>query len=297
MSITIACIGLGNMGFPIAKNIITSDNGFKVKLYNRTPEKVKDLVALGGEAVSSIADAVKSADVVMTMVSDDIALNQISEELLPVLKKGSIHLSMSTIKAETSKEQAEKHAQHGAIYLASPVMGRPPAAAAKQLFILLSGDETAKEKVKPVLEAISQRTFDFGSDASIAHTVKVIMNFMIFTTVELLSEVMLMAEKTGIDKNILLDTMLNTIYGAPVFKIYGALVAKEEDNPNGFAIQLANKDLRLAQETAAAAGASLPLADLICAHFESMIAAGGGKKDLPMLVSHLREQVEVNSVH
>ncbi len=291
MSITIACIGLGNMGYPIAKNIITSDKGFKVNLYNRSPEKIKDLVSLGGEAVATIADAVKSADIIVTMVSDDAALNQISEELLPALKKGSIHLSMSTIKAETSQQLAEKHEQRGAIYLASPVMGRPPAAAAKQLFILLSGDEAAKEKVKPVLEATSQRTFDFGSDPAIAHTVKVMMNFMIFTVVELISEVMLMAEKTGIDKNILLDTMLNTIYGAPVFKVYGPLVAKEEDSPNGFAIQLANKDLRLAQETAAAAGASLPLAELIRAHFESMIAAGGGKKDLPLLISHLREQV------
>lgn len=296
MSISIACIGLGNMGYPIAKNIITSDKGFKVKLYNRSPEKIKDLVSLGGEAVATIADAVASADIIITMVSDDTALNQITQEILPALKKGSIHLSMSTIKAETSQQLAEKHALRGAVYLASPVMGRPPAAAARQLFILLSGDESAKEKVKPVLEAVSQRTFDFGNDPAIAHTVKVIMNFMIFTTVELLSEVMLMAEKTGIDKNILLDTMLNTIYGAPVFKIYGALVAKEEDNPNGFAVHLANKDLRLAQETAAAAGASLPLAELIRTHFESMIAAGGGKKDLPMLVSHLREQAEVNFV-
>ena len=87
MSITIACIGLGNMGYPIAKNIITSDKGFKVKLYNRSPEKIKDLVSLGGEAVGTIADAVKSADIIVTMVSDDAALNQISEELLPALKR------------------------------------------------------------------------------------------------------------------------------------------------------------------------------------------------------------------
>jgi 3-hydroxyisobutyrate dehydrogenase-like beta-hydroxyacid dehydrogenase len=290
MSETIAFIGLGNMGTPIAKNLIAS--GYTVKLYNRSAEKVEGLVALGGHAAATIGEAVKSADIVITMLSDDHAVNAVSEEILPALKKGSIHLSMSTIKADTSKQLAKKHEARGAVYLASPVMGRPPAAEARQLFILLSGDAAAREKVKPVLGAIGQRTFDFGDAPYTSHTVKLMMNFMIFTIVELLSEVMLMAEKSGIDKNILLDTMLNTIYGAPVVKVYGPLIIKEEDNPNGFGTLLANKDLRLAQETASEVGAHLPLAEVVRTHFEAIIAAGGGRKDLPMLVSYLREQSE-----
>ena len=287
MSLTIAFIGLGNMGYPMAKNLITG--GFTVKLYNRSPEKVKDLVTLGGQHTVSIAEAVQPADVVVTMLSDDEAVKEVSDQILPAIKPGSIHLSMSTIKAETSKQLAEQYMAKKAVYLASPVMGRPPAAEGKLLYILLSGDAGAKEKVKPVLETMSQRIFDFGIDPAIAHTVKLMMNFMIFGVVEMLSEVLLVAEKTGIDKDIFLDTMHNTIYGAPVFKIYGGLVAREVDNPNGFAMQLANKDLRLAQETAADAGQRLPLAELIRSHFEAIIADGGGKKDLGMFISHLRK--------
>lgn len=287
MNPSIAFIGLGNMGYPIAKNLI--EQGFTVSLYNRTPEKLRDLVALGGRAAETPAAAVASAAAVMTMLSDDAAVTAIADQVLSSLQPGTVFLSLSTIKAETAQALADQCRTRGVHYVAAPVMGRPPAAAARQLSILLSGDAGAKAVVAPIVAAIGARSFDFGPEPGTAHTVKLMLNFMIFTIVEMLSEVMLMAEKAGIDKAALLDTMLNTVYGAPVFKNYGTLIVQESEVPNGFATALANKDLRLAQETAAALGAKLPLAELVRAHFEEMIAAGKGDKDVSGLITHLRQ--------
>jgi 3-hydroxyisobutyrate dehydrogenase-like beta-hydroxyacid dehydrogenase len=286
MNPSIGFIGLGNMGYPIAKNLI--GQGFSVSLYNRTREKLRDLVALGGRAAETPIDAVASAAVVMTMLSDDAAVTAVADQVLPALQPGTVFLSLSTIKAETAQILAARCHARGVHYVASPIMGRPPAAAARQLSILLSGDAAAKTLVATIVAAIGQRSFDFGPEPGTAHTVKLMLNFMIFTVVEMLSEVMLMAEKANIDKAAFLDTMLNTIYGAPVFKNYGTLIVQEGNVPNGFTTALANKDLRLAQETAAALGAKLPLAELVRVHFEEMIAEGKGDTDVSGLITHLR---------
>jgi 3-hydroxyisobutyrate dehydrogenase-like beta-hydroxyacid dehydrogenase len=112
---------------------------------------------------------------------------------------------------------------------------------------------------------------------------------MIFVVTEMLSEVMLVAENSGIDKNMFLDTITSTIFGAPVVKIYGNLVVQEKENPNGFATQLASKDLGLMQETAASLSMQLPLAEIIQDHFKDMIANGDGKSDVSLLIKHLRK--------
>lgn len=286
---TIGFIGLGNMGSPIAKNLLEA--GFKVQAYNRSLEKTKPIQDSGALIFVTAQEAVKETDVVITMLSDDAALKDVAAKILPAMKPGAVHLSMSTIAPSTAAKLQSLHHQHKVFYLASPVMGRPPAAAAKQLFILLSGDTAAKEKVQPVLQAVGQRTFDYGDDPSTAHTVKITMNYMVFVITEMLSEVMLVAEKTGVDKQILLETMTSTIFGAPVFKIYGEMLLKEKDNPNGFATHLASKDLRLLQQTAADNKMNLPLADVIQNNFTEMISNGEGQKDLSLLISHLRKKL------
>jgi 3-hydroxyisobutyrate dehydrogenase-like beta-hydroxyacid dehydrogenase len=199
---------------------------------------------------------------------------------------------MSTISPATATKLSERSENYQVKYLAAPVLGRPPAAEARQLFILLSGKTEAKEKVQPLLQSISQRVFDYGDNPASANTVKLSMNYMIFVITELLSEVMLVAEKAGIDKAALLDTMTSTVFGAPVFKIYGSLVIQEKDNPNGFATRLASKDLRLMQETAAMHKLVLPMGEIIQKHFKEMIALQGGDKDVSQLITHLRETLK-----
>jgi 3-hydroxyisobutyrate dehydrogenase-like beta-hydroxyacid dehydrogenase len=282
----ITFIGLGNMGLPMAKNLVTS--GFTVNAYNRSPEKAKDLQSSGVKFFDDPAKAVRDSDVVITMLSDDTAVKEISGKILPSMKSGSIHLSMSTIAPATASQLVAESKKFNVDYLAAPVMGRPPAAEAKQLFLLLSGKPEAKEKVQSVLNALGQKIFDYGDEPATANTVKLTMNYMIFVIVELLSEVLLVAEKNGIDKNMLLETMTSTIFGAPVFKIYGPMVAQEKDNPKGFKTKLASKDLRLMQEAAYEKGLDLPLAGVIQSHFSEIVEQQRGDQDVSLLISHLR---------
>jgi 3-hydroxyisobutyrate dehydrogenase-like beta-hydroxyacid dehydrogenase len=285
----IACIGLGNMGFSIAKNL--HEGGFTVRAYNRGVEKRNAIRQAGVPIADSEAEAVKDADIVVTMLSDDAAVSDVSGKILNVMKRDAIHLSMSTIAPATASKLAVLHEQHHVHYVAGPVLGRPPAAAAKQLFVLLSGQAKAREAVKSILPAISQRFFEYGDDPSTAHAVKVMVNYMIFVTTEMLSEVMLVGEKTGVKKDAFLDTLLNTVFGAPVIKIYGNLVAEEKENLNGFATRLASKDLRLMQETAALHDMKLPLAEVIQQNFLAMMEAGKGEQDVTSLVTHLRNTI------
>jgi 3-hydroxyisobutyrate dehydrogenase-like beta-hydroxyacid dehydrogenase len=282
----ITCIGLGNMGAPIARNLIKG--GFNVTVYNRSAIKVESFKPLNATLAASSKQAVEHADVLVTMLSDDAALKDVVEEVIPAMKKGSIHMSMSTVSPAMVDSLLPLHDKYSVQYIASPVMGRPPAAEAKMLSLLISGDKESKQKLKTVFDAIGQRTFDFGDKPSIAHVTKLALNLMILTNVELLSEVMLFAESQGMDKNMLFETISNTAVNSPAIKLYGDLLLKEQDNPNGFATQLAYKDISLAKQTAAASGLQLPLANLISSHFESTIAEGNGDKDVTMLIKHLR---------
>jgi 3-hydroxyisobutyrate dehydrogenase-like beta-hydroxyacid dehydrogenase len=279
-------IGLGSMGLPMATNIIKA--GISVHAYNRTLSKAKPLESLGATLFDTVEAAVDESDIVVTMLSDDHAVQEISTRLIGAMKQGSLHISMSTIGPATASQLAGTFSANGLDYLSAPVMGRPPAAESKLLYILTSGDESAKQKAQPVLDAMSQRIFDYGPDPAAANTVKLMMNYMIFVVTEMLSEVLLMAEKSGIEKQLLLDTMLSTIFGAPVIKTYGGLIVREQDNPNGFKTRLASKDLRLAQEAAAMYNTSLPMGEAIQKHFKEIIEAEGGDKDVSLLIKHLR---------
>lgn len=287
----IGFIGLGNMGFPIASNLIQS--GFKLKVYNRTIDKANPLIKLGATICQKAEEAAKEIDVLITMLSDDGAVKEIAEKTVPFLRSGALHISMSTISPSTVDEVLPLHTRHHVKYVAAPVMGRPPAAASRTLYILLSGDENAKKIADPVLKSISQRIFDFGDAPTTAHDVKLTLNMMVFTVLELLSEVFLFAEKRKINKSALMETINNTMFAAPVFKTYGSLLLAEQPVQNGFALHLANKDIRLLQSTASKAGIQLPLADLIRQHFEESIASGLGNNDISSLLGHLRDKLNL----
>ena len=156
MSEPVGFIGLGNLGNPMARNLLAA--GFPVRVYNRTPDKAQPLAEQGATVAKSPAGVATPGGVVITVLSDDAAVEAVADDaLLAALGKGGIHLSMSTILPATSERLARSHAKHGVTYLAAPVFGRPEAAAAKKLWICTSGpDEAAKARVRPFLDAMGQ---------------------------------------------------------------------------------------------------------------------------------------------
>lgn len=277
---SIAVIGLGNMGTPIARNLLTE--GFALSVYNRSREKTEPLAALGAIVADSPAQAVLPGGVVVTLMANDAALEAVTlgeGGFAQQLGAGGLHISMSTVSPETSKRLAEAHARHGSLFVAAPVFGRPDAAAARKLYICASGSAEAKERAWPILRVLGQRVQDFGEAPGAANLVKLSGNFMIASAIEALAEAMALCEKNGIDRQTFYDFFTSANFACPVYQNYGRVLATRTYSPAGFALELGLKDIRLARESAAAAGVPMPFTDLLFQRLQNAVARGDGQLD------------------
>ncbi len=276
----IGFIGLGNMGLPMAKNLI--DAGYHLQVYNRTAEKADELDASAITRCSTPAEAAKNVAVVITMLSDDKVVEEATtgrDGVLSTLQKGGVHISMSTISPDVSKRLGEAHRAAGSVYLTSPVFGRPEAAAAKKLWICVSGDKSAKETVKPILECMGQGVVDFGEADGGANVIKVIGNLMIFVSVEMMAEAFRLAQDHGLDRASVAAFFGSTLFNAPVYQNYGKLVAERKYEPVRFKTILGHKDLTLAHDLAQQTKTPMPVADVTRKKLMEAINHGLGDKD------------------
>src|SRR5262249_3608870 len=173
MSLEIGFVGLGAMGWPMAANLLAS--GHRVTVWNRTRSKAEALSGKGAAIALRAADTVGRGGMLVSMVADDPALaERVAGEaaLAERLGPGGIHVSMSTVALATTRELAEVHRRAGSTLVAAPVFGRPDAAAAKRLWICVSGPPAAKAAAQPILAALGQRVFDFGEVTEAANVVK-----------------------------------------------------------------------------------------------------------------------------
>lgn len=279
MSDVIGFVGLGNMGLPLATNLLES--GYKLRVYNRTAAKAQPLVEKGAIAVDAPADVVEPGGIVITLLSNDQALEAVvlgEQGLLSSLTADSIHLSMSTIAPATAQTLAVHHEQKGAHYLAAPVFGRPDAVAARKLWLTLSGNEAAKARVRPLLEKVGQGIFDFGDDVGAANVVKLAGNFLIISAIEAMAEAFTLAEKNGIDRTQIANLFGQTLFACPIYQNYGRMIAQQQYEPAGFKLSLGLKDITLALQTASASQMPLPLASLL--HDRLIAAVANGKGDI-----------------
>ncbi len=276
----IGFIGLGNMGLPMAKNLVAA--GYHLMVYNRSAEKINELDPLAVTPCESPAEAAKDVSIVVTMLSDDKVLDEITRGengILTSLPQGSIHLSMSTVSPDISRRLATLHTAAGNTYLAAPVFGRPEAAAAKKLWICVSGDVKSKLFVQPVLEALGQGVFNFGEDSGNANVVKVIGNFMLFASVEMMAEAFRLAQDHGLDRSEVANFFGSTIFNAPVYQNYGRLVAEKQYDPVKFKAKLGYKDLDLAHQLAEQTGTAMPVADVTRKKLAVAVENGFGDRD------------------
>jgi 3-hydroxyisobutyrate dehydrogenase-like beta-hydroxyacid dehydrogenase len=272
-------IGLGQMGRGIAARLLAA--GHEVTVWNRSPGKAEVLVGQGARLASTPAEAA-GGDAVLTMLADDAAVESAvfgEHGLLGALPKGAVHVSCSTISVALSERLAAAHAAAGQRFVAAPVFGRPDAAAAGKLFVVAAGDPDAVEAVRPLFTAIGQRVFTLGDEPAQANLVKLSGNFLIATVIEALGEALALVSKGGIDQAQYLDLLTSTLFSAPVYKTYGALISERRFEPAGFAAPLGLKDIRLALEAAEALRVPLPLGSLLRDRFLTLLAQGGEALD------------------
>jgi 3-hydroxyisobutyrate dehydrogenase-like beta-hydroxyacid dehydrogenase len=276
----IGFIGLGNMGAAIAANLIRARHD--VTVWNRSTDKGRALVQAGAALAENPKAAAAVSDVVFTMLADDAAVEAVlagDHGLAAGLNTGALHVSMSTISVAAADRITAAHRARGQRFLCAPVFGRPQAAAAAKLFVAAAGDPANLQTAKPLFDVISQRVFYVGETPSAASLVKLCGNFMILAAIEAMGEAMALAEKGGVAKQKLLEVLTGTLFDAPVYRVYGEILADERFKPAGFAAPLGLKDMRLAAQSAETLRVPMPLLSLLRDHLLQTIAQQGEDVD------------------
>ena len=275
----LAFIGLGKMGMGMARNLLRA--GHNLAVYNRSREKAAALAGDGARAADSPADASRDAEVVMTMVADDHAVEEVvfgNHGIASAMKNGCIHLSHSTISAALARRLTAEHARRGQGYLSVPVFGRPEAAETKNLLVVAAGPNELVERCRPLFDAVGRQTFVVGVEPWQANVAKVCGNFMIIGIIEALGEAYATLRKAGVAPEAFLEIM-NALFGSPFIANYGRIIAREQFEPALFALRLGLKDVRLVLEAAEECAAPMPLASLVHNHLLSALAQGQGEMD------------------
>jgi 3-hydroxyisobutyrate dehydrogenase-like beta-hydroxyacid dehydrogenase len=286
----IGFVGLGLMGSPMAVNLIKA--GHRLSVYNRSPEKARALVELGAKLVQRPQDVVSEGGIVFTMVGDDRALEEVTigeTGFGARLGRDGIHVCMATVSPDIARRLAEWHTRHGSHYVAAPVFGRPPAAAAAKLWILCAGAPVAKTRVQPLLQALGQGVFDFGNDPGAANVVKVAGNFLISCVIESLAEALAVGEKSGIDRQAMADCYVKALFPCPLYQNYAPMVVAGGAHDVGFALRLGLKDNDLVLAAAEKALAPMPFASVLHDRFVSAVARGRGDADWTAIVANVIE--------
>jgi 3-hydroxyisobutyrate dehydrogenase-like beta-hydroxyacid dehydrogenase len=225
---------------------------------------------------------VAAAQVVVTMLADDHAVESVmfgEAGLLANLRPGAIHVSCSTISVALAERLTAEHETHEQRFISAPVFGRPEAAQAGKLYIVVAGQDDAIERAQALFDAMGQRTFRFGEKPATANLIKLSGNFLIASMLESLGEAKALVAKAGIDRHEYVDFLTSTLFNAPVYKTYGGLIADKKFEPAGFSAALGLKDVRLALAAGEQLRVPLPLASLIRDRFLALLARGGESLD------------------
>ena len=280
-------LGLGAMGRPMARNIAGA--GHLVTAFNRTPERadeIRDILTVA----SSVASAVGERKVVVTMLSDDEAVQevvfgrpdetgQLTPGILAALAEGGVHLSMSTISPALSRRLAEAHRGAAQGFVAAPVFGRPEAAEARRLWVVAAGPPEEVARCRPIIDAVGAGVTVVGEEPWQANVVKLAGNFTLAAMIETLGEAFALARRSGVDAKLFLDVINSALYKSAVYEGYGTLIAEERFHPPGFTLSLGLKDIRLALAAADEVGVPMPLGSLLHDHMLGLASTGGADLD------------------
>jgi len=290
--VDVAFIGLGNMGAPMAANLVKA--GFGVRGYD-VAEAVRSAAAANGIAVAaSLAAAVAGADIVVTMLPAGRHVLAVYREALPAARPGALFIDSSTIDIEACRQAHAAAAGAGMASLDAPVSGGVSGAAAGKLTFMIGGAPEAAEAAKPVLGAMGARLVHCGG-AGAGQAAKICNNMILGVTMIGVCEAFVLGEKLGLDHQALYD-VASTSSGqcwsitsyCPVPGPVPTSPANNEYRP-GFAAALMLKDLNLSQEAARAAGAETPMGARAARIYEAFAAGGRGGLDFSAIIEALRQ--------
>jgi 3-hydroxyisobutyrate dehydrogenase len=288
---TLAFIGLGNMGGPMAANLVKA--GHKVVAFDLMEASRQQAKSDGAAIADSAAGSVKGADVVITMLPAGKHVLSVWTDVVPAMGKGALIIDCSTIDVESAKQAHALAAKHGIASVDAPVSGGTGGAKGATLTFMCGGEDKAFAAAKPVLEKMGKRIVHCGG-AGAGQAAKICNNMILGVSMIAVSEAFALAEKLGLSHQALFD-VASTSSGqcwsltsyCPVPGPVPTSPANNDYKP-GFASALMVKDLTLAQDAAKAAGAATPLGKHAQEIYKAFDAAGHGGVDFSGIVQHVR---------
>ena len=290
MSETLGFIGLGNMGEPIAANLMQA--GYSVRVYNRTASKTAQLVQKGASLASTSADVAAPGGIVFTMLADD-ALSKVFAFRQARLSN-ALARAVSTFRSARFRPPPRAASRNTTKNIRWNMWPRrfldvPQQSSPEPRGSASSGSVAAKTRVKPILEATSQAIFDFGDDPGGANVVKLCGNFLIASAMESLAEIFALARKNGVDPKSVADFFGKTLFACPIYQAYGKLINARQFEPAGFRLVLGLKDINLALQTAASSAVPMPVASLLRDRWLTGVAKGRGDMDWSVIALGVAE--------
>ncbi|MBK6803859.1 MAG: NAD(P)-dependent oxidoreductase [Betaproteobacteria bacterium] len=290
----IGFVGLGRMGRPIARRLVAA--GHDVVVFNRTPGRIDELVDAGARAADDVAAVCRGRSVVLTMLADDAALTDVALRpggLRDSLSAGAIHVAMGTHGVAAMSRIDAAHREASQRFVAAPVLGRPEAAEAGQLGIVVAGAPDASEACAPLFEAIGRRTFDAGTRPAGASAIKLANNFVLGCAIEAIGEAFALVRKHDVAANVMQDVLTDGLFGCVAYRTYARIIADEAYDHVGFSATLALKDATLVLAAGEAARVPLPGANTLRDRLLGAIAHGDGERDWAVIA---REQARASGL-
>jgi 3-hydroxyisobutyrate dehydrogenase-like beta-hydroxyacid dehydrogenase len=289
---TISYLGLGTMGGGMASNLLKA--GYKLTVWNRSVEKCEPFARTGARIADTPADAVRGAEIVMYSLSNDQAVEEVvfgAKGILTGINEGQIAMDMSTVLPATSLREQEAYAKHGVDFLDAPVFGSKSESAKAKLWVMAAGKRDTFEKVKPILEQLGQTVHYFGKNGNAA-AMKLVGNLIVALEMEALAEGLVLAQKTGLDLNTVMEVVKVADFRSPLLVSNGQNILKR-DFSTSFALKLMLKDARLIEKFAESLQSPILALRVVGKNLESAVALGFGKENASAVIKALEKEAGV----
>src|SRR2546428_5767942 len=289
---TISHLGLGTMGSGMVSNLLKA--GYELTVWNRSADKCKPFARKGARVANSPADAARDVDLVMYMLSNDQAVEDVvfgAKGILSGINEGQIAIDMSTVLPATSLREQEAYAKRGVDFLDAPVFGSKKESAGAKLWIMAAGNKAVFEKVKPVLEQLGQTVHYFGKNGNAA-TMKLVGNLIVALEMEALAEGLVLAQKAGLNLSIVMEVIKVADFRSPLLVNNGQNILKR-DFSSSFALKLMLKDAGLIEKFGESLSSPLPALRVAEKNLESAVALGFGQENASALIRALEKEAGV----
>ena len=294
---TIGFLGTGLMGSEMAQRLIHA--GYSVMVYDRTREKAEQVAKQGAKLANNLTDIPANNDVVISMLFDNIALDDVmygthgEQGALSVASAKNTFIDMSTVSPQTSRHLHAAVREKGARMLDAPVSGSTPQAKEGKLVIFVGGDKQTFEQCEPILHILGQQVHHMGGDGMGA-TMKLVVNTMLGLGMQSLAEALALGEKGGLDKHQLVEVLGQTTVVAPAYKAKLQNVEQEE-YPVNFALSSMRKDFGLILRLASELSVTMPATAAAEQMYAAALAQGNGHdEDFSVMMQFMEHMSGIN---